>query len=146
MLLVLLRYTFNSSVLFNQIAPGHLSLCHDVPDHVGYGRYLERTTTTLEALDDHAYQEARSVTRVCHRLRTGGCQVQVGLASLVALTWLGLSVSGSVLLLLLIALLDALLGMALGIFVSAFATTDFQAVQFMPAIASCRRYCCAGSS
>jgi len=35
-------------------------------------------------------------------------------------------------LLLVIALLDALLGMALGLFASAFARTEFQAVQFMP--------------
>jgi ABC-2 type transport system permease protein len=32
------------------------------------------------------------------------------------------------------ALVDALLGTALGIFVSAFARTEFQAVQFMPAL------------
>lgn len=34
-----------------------------------------------------------------------------------------------------IAVLDALLGMALGLFVSAFARTEFQAVQFMPLFA-----------
>jgi ABC-2 type transport system permease protein len=34
----------------------------------------------------------------------------------------------------LIAVVDALLGMALGLWVSAFAATEFQAVQFMPAI------------
>lgn len=33
-----------------------------------------------------------------------------------------------------IAVLDALLGVALGLFASAFARTEFQAVQFMPAI------------
>ena len=33
-----------------------------------------------------------------------------------------------------IALGDGLLGMSLGLFVSAFATTEFPAVQFMPAI------------
>ena len=33
-----------------------------------------------------------------------------------------------------VAVLDALLGMALGLFVCAFATTEFQAVQFMPAV------------
>ena len=32
------------------------------------------------------------------------------------------------------AILDAMLGMALGLFVSAFATSEFQAVQFMPAV------------
>jgi ABC-2 type transport system permease protein len=50
------------------------------------------------------------------------------------LTWLGLEIVGSVWLLLVIAVLDALLGMALGLFASAFARTEFQAVQFMPAI------------
>ena len=33
----------------------------------------------------------------------------------------------------LVAVLDALLGMSLGLLVSAFAATEFQAVQFMPA-------------
>jgi ABC-2 type transport system permease protein len=32
-----------------------------------------------------------------------------------------------------LAVINALLGMALGLFLSAFATTEFQAVQFMPA-------------
>ena len=47
---------------------------------------------------------------------------------------LGLDVIGSPWLLLLVALLDALLGTALGLFVSAFAASEFQAVQFMPAV------------
>jgi ABC-2 type transport system permease protein len=58
--------------------------------------------------------------------------VQVGLAAGISLAWLGLDIAGSVTMLLLIAVLDALLGMALGLFVSAFARTEFQAVQFMP--------------
>jgi ABC-2 type transport system permease protein len=33
----------------------------------------------------------------------------------------------------LLAVLNAVLGMAMGLFVSAFASTEFQAVQFMPA-------------
>jgi len=44
----------------------------------------------------------------------------------------GLDVRGSVWLVVLIAVIDALLGTALGLFVSAFATTEFQAVQFLP--------------
>jgi ABC-2 type transport system permease protein len=50
----------------------------------------------------------------------------------VSLWWLGLSIGGSVWLLVVIAGLDALLGTALGLFASAFARTEFQAVQFMP--------------
>jgi len=45
---------------------------------------------------------------------------------------LGLDVSGPVWLLGLVAVADAVLGTALGLFVSAFAQTEFQAVQFMP--------------
>ncbi len=47
---------------------------------------------------------------------------------------LGLDVSGPVWALAVVAVLDAVLGSALGLFVSAFAQTEFQAVQFMPAL------------
>ncbi|MEV0172533.1 ABC transporter permease [Streptomyces sp. NPDC050803] len=60
--------------------------------------------------------------------------VQSALTTALALWGLGLDVIGSPWLLLLIALLDALLGTALGLFVSAFAASEFQAVQFMPAV------------
>ena len=45
----------------------------------------------------------------------------------------GMTVQGSAWLVVLVAVLDALLGTALGLSVSALATTEFQAVQFMPA-------------
>lgn len=50
-----------------------------------------------------------------------------------ALTVLGLEVGGPNGLFIVIAVGDALLGMALGLLASAFARTEFQAVQFMPA-------------
>jgi ABC-2 type transport system permease protein len=46
----------------------------------------------------------------------------------------GLVSGGSVWMLVVVAVADAVLGSALGLFVSAFARTEFQAVQFMPAI------------
>ena len=46
---------------------------------------------------------------------------------------LGLDVAGAAWLLVLVAVVDALLGTALGLFLSAFAATEFQAVQFLPA-------------
>jgi ABC-2 type transport system permease protein len=46
----------------------------------------------------------------------------------------GLHVAGSVAAVLLVAVLDALLGTALGLCLSAFARTEFQAVQFFPAL------------
>lgn len=58
---------------------------------------------------------------------------QAVVASLVAFGLLDLRVAGSTLLVSVLAIGNALLGMALGLFVSAFARTEFQAVQFMPA-------------
>ena len=58
--------------------------------------------------------------------------VQAALAVTLSTGPLGLSVSGSVWLLGLVAVADAVLGTALGLLVSAFAQTEFQAVQFMP--------------
>jgi ABC transporter DrrB family efflux protein len=60
--------------------------------------------------------------------------VQAVLASALALGLLGLDIAGSATLLVFVAVLDALLGVALGLCVSAFATTEFQAVQFLPAV------------
>jgi len=60
--------------------------------------------------------------------------VQASLAAIVAFGLLGLDTAGSVGLVVVIAIMNALLGMALGLFLSAFATTEFQAVQFMPAV------------
>lgn len=60
--------------------------------------------------------------------------VQSALAVSISVGLLGLDVEGPVWLLLLVAVVDAVLGTALGLFVSAFAQTEFQAVQFMPAV------------
>lgn len=60
--------------------------------------------------------------------------VQSVLAVAVAVGLLGLEVSGPLWLLTIVAVVDAVLGSALGLFVSAFAQTEFQAVQFMPAL------------
>jgi ABC-2 type transport system permease protein len=59
--------------------------------------------------------------------------VQALIATGFAVWVLGLDVAGPVGLLILVATVDALLGTALGLLVSAFARSEFQAVQFMPA-------------
>ena len=58
--------------------------------------------------------------------------VQSVLAVGLSVGLLGLEVQGPVWLLTVVAVADAVLGTALGLFVSAFAQTEFQAVQFMP--------------
>jgi ABC-2 type transport system permease protein len=60
--------------------------------------------------------------------------VQAGVAGGVAYLFLGLDTKGSVGLVIAIAIANAVLGVALGLFCSAFARTEFQAVQFMPIV------------
>jgi len=60
--------------------------------------------------------------------------VQSALAVGVCVWLLDLTIVGPVWLLMVVAVMDALLGTALGLLVSAFARTEFQAVQFMPAV------------
>ena len=59
---------------------------------------------------------------------------QSALASAVTLGPLGLHLLGPLWLVVSLAVLDALLGTALGLLLSAFARTEFQAVQFLPAV------------
>jgi ABC-2 type transport system permease protein len=60
--------------------------------------------------------------------------VQATLVSILAFGLLGLKVAGPEWLVVLLAVANAVLGSTLGLFVSAFAQTEFQAVQFMPAV------------
>ena len=60
--------------------------------------------------------------------------VQSALAVALSVGLLDLAIEGPVWLLTVVAIVDAVLGSALGLFVSAFARTEFQAVQFMPAL------------
>jgi len=59
--------------------------------------------------------------------------IQATLVSALAFGLLGLEVAGPKWLVVVLAVANAVLGSTLGLFVSAFAQTEFQAVQFMPA-------------
>ncbi|MEV8437491.1 ABC transporter permease [Actinosynnema sp. NPDC051121] len=134
-LLVLLRYVFNSEQMFNRTAPALLGIFPFAVMFIvtSITTLRERLTATLERLMTMPIGKVDLL--LGYALAFGlVAVVQVAVAATVALTWLGLSIRGSVWLLLVIAVLDALLGMALGLFASAFARTEFQAVQFMPAI------------
>ncbi|WP_245722181.1 ABC transporter permease [Nocardia crassostreae] len=67
---------------------------------------------------------------------------QATIACLVAFWLLDLESAGSPLLVVLIAVVDAILGVALGLLASAFARTEFQAVQFMPVIVVPQLFLC----
>ena len=60
--------------------------------------------------------------------------LQGTITSAVGYWLLGLDMAGSIALVILIAVANAVLGVALGLFCSAFARTEFQAVQFMPIV------------
>lgn len=134
LLMVLLRYVLNETLVFNHVAPSLLGI---FPFTVMFlvtsvATLRERTTGTLERL--MTMPMAKLDLLLGYAIAFGQLTV-VQVVVVVAVTlWLGLSIAGSLWLLLVIAVLDALLGTALGLFVSACARTEFQVVQFMPAI------------
>ncbi|GAB3424375.1 ABC transporter permease [Flindersiella endophytica] len=135
LLMVLLRYVFDSEQAFDRVAPALLGIFPFVVMFLitSIATLRERTSGTLERL--MTMPIGRLDLLFGYALAFGLLSIlQVGLAATIAVTWLGLDVAGSVWMLLLIAILDALLGTALGLFVSAFARTEFQAVQFMPLV------------
>jgi ABC-2 type transport system permease protein len=92
----------------------------------------ERTTGTLERLMTLPLSKLDLLAG--YALAFGlVAAVQAGITSAVAFGLLGLDVEGSVAVVVLLAVCNALLGMSLGLFASAFAQSEFQAVQFMPA-------------
>ncbi|HCG03539.1 MAG TPA: antibiotic ABC transporter permease [Chloroflexi bacterium] len=135
LLMVLLRYVFNSVSAFDQEAPKLLGLFPFLVMFVvtAITMLRERRTETLERLMTMPMSKIDLLAG--YSVAFGMVALlQVILVALVSLTVLGLTVAGSVPMLLLIACVDALLGMALGLCLSAFARTEFQAVQFLPAI------------
>ncbi len=93
----------------------------------------ERTTGTLERLLTTPLRKADLVGG--YALAFGALAVVQAVVATAFAVWVcGLDVRGSPALLVLVAVVNALLGMALGVFVSAFASTEFQAVQFLPAL------------
>ncbi|AJF65782.1 ABC transporter permease [Streptomyces vietnamensis] len=136
LMLVLLRYVFDGSPqTFDSIGASLLGIFPLITMFLvtSIATLRERTSGTLERLLAMPLGKADLIAG--YALAFGLVAVlQSLLATGLALWFLGLDVIGSPWLLLLVALLDALLGTALGLFVSAFAASEFQAVQFMPAV------------
>jgi ABC-2 type transport system permease protein len=134
-LVTLLRYAFDGSPeTFDRIGAPLVGLFPFITMFLvtSITMLRERTTGTLERLMTMplakldlllGYALAFAVVAITQTLIT----------SFVAFGLLGLDVAGSTALVIALAVLNALLGMSLGLFVSAFATTEFQAVQFLPA-------------
>ncbi|OEJ25693.1 antibiotic ABC transporter permease [Streptomyces agglomeratus] len=135
-MITLLRFVFDASPrTFDSIGASLLGIFPLITMFLvtSIATLRERTSGTLERL--LAMPLAKADLIAGYALAFGALAVvQSALATAMSLWLLGLDVVGSPWLLLLIALLDALLGTALGLFVSAFAASEFQAVQFMPAV------------
>jgi ABC-2 type transport system permease protein len=135
-LLVLLRYVFDSSPhSFDTVGASLLGVFPLVTMFLvtSIATLRERTSGTLERLLSMPLAKADLIGG--YALAFGLLAVLQAAAATATAVWgLDLDIAGSPWLLLLIALLDALLGTALGLFVSAFAATEFQVVQFMPAV------------
>lgn len=136
LMITLLRYVFDASPqTFDAIGASLLGIFPLITMFLvtSIATLRERTSGTLERL--LAMPLGKGDLIAGYALAFGAVAVaQSVLATALSVWVLGLDVVGSPWLLLLVALLDALLGTALGLFVSAFAASEFQAVQFMPAV------------
>ncbi|MEV5659651.1 ABC transporter permease [Streptomyces sp. NPDC052291] len=136
LLITLLRYVFDGSPLtFDSTGASLLGIFPLITMFLvtSIATLRERTSGTLERL--LAMPLGKGDLIAGYALAFGAVAVLQSLLATGLSVWaLGLDVMGSPWLLLLVAVLDALLGTALGLFVSAFAASEFQAVQFMPAV------------
>jgi len=135
-LLTILKYVYWSNpALFQQVAGSMLGVFPMLVMFLitSVATLRERTSGTLERLMISPLAKVEFI---------GGYAIAFGLASLVqagvvssyAIWVLGVKIAGSQIALIYAALLDALIGLAIGLAVSTFANTEFQAIQFMPAI------------
>jgi ABC-2 type transport system permease protein len=135
-LMILLRYIYDGSQrTFDSIGLSLLGIFPFVAMFLvtSVAMLRERTSGTLERL--FTTRLAKLDLLIGYALAFAvATVVQVGVVSLIAFSWLGLDAPAGVGWVLVLALASALLGMALGLLVSAFARTEFQAVQFLPAV------------
>jgi ABC-2 type transport system permease protein len=133
-LLVLVRYVLNDAEEFGRIGIPMLGLFPLITMFLATSITMlrERTTGTLERL--MTMPLAKLDLLAGYALAFGVlAAAQAGLVSLVGFAFLDLDAGHSVALVIALAMANGLLGMSLGLFISAFAKTEFQAVQFMPA-------------
>lgn len=124
----------DAGAVFDRVGPGLLAIFPFVVMFLvtSVTTLRERSSGTLERL--LTLPMGRLDLLLGYALAFGlAATVQAALAVGVSVGLLGLSAAGPVWLLAVVAVVDAVLGTALGLLVSAFARTEFQAVQFMPA-------------
>jgi ABC-2 type transport system permease protein len=134
LLMALLRYVFDSERQFSAVAPALLGIFPFLLLFLitSIATLRERTSGTLERLMTTPLGKLSLLTG--YALAFGlVALVQVAVTTTVCLL-LGLTVHGSLGWLVLVTMADALLGVGLGLLASAFASTEFQAIQMMPLV------------
>ena len=135
LLLSLLAWVYDGSDTFDRIGPPLLGIFPFIV------MFLVTSVTTLRERSSGTLERLLSMPTGKLDLLLGYAlafglmaALQSTLAVAVSVGLLDLQVTGPVWMLVLVAVADAVLGTALGLFVSAFARTEFQAVQFMPVL------------
>ena len=135
LLIVLLKYVFNGRpAAFNGLAPMLLGIFPMVMMFLitSIATLRERRSGTLDRLMTMPISKLEFVLGYAIAFSVVAL-VQAVITAFVMLAVLQVPVAGGALATIVGAVLGALLGTALGLFSSAFAATEFQAVQFMPA-------------
>jgi ABC-2 type transport system permease protein len=133
-LITLLRFVLNDPIQFDRLGAPMVGMFPFITMFLvtSITMLRERTTGTLERLMTMplAKLDLLAGYGIAFALVAA---VQATITASVAFGLLGLDVEGSAVAVVALAVANAVLGMSLGLLVSAFATTEFQAVQFMPA-------------
>jgi len=135
LLIGLVAWIFSNTTTFSVIGPSMIALFPFVVMFLvtSITTLRERRTGTLERLLSMPLGKGDLIlgyTLAFGLLAVLQSAVAVGFAVWVC----GLTISGSIWLLLAVAVADAILGTTMGLLASAFANTEFQVVQFMPAL------------
>ena len=133
-LVSLIRFVFDGGSTFDRIGGPMLGILPLLSMFLvtSIAMLRERTTGTLERLLTMPVGKLDILLGYAAAFAAVAV-LQAGLVAGVSFGLLGLDVEGPLWAMLLLAIANAVLGMALGLCVSAFARTEFQAVQFLPA-------------
>ncbi|TFB94660.1 ABC transporter permease [Cryobacterium sp. HLT2-28] len=135
LLIGLLAWIFSDTPVFDTVGPAMIALFPFIVMFLvtSITTLRERRTGTLERLLSMPLGKGDFI--LGYTLAFGLLAVLQSAVAVGYSVWVcGLSITGSVWLLLAVAVADAVLGTALGLLASAFARTEFQVVQFMPAL------------
>ncbi len=135
LLIGLMAWLFADTEIFQQIGPAVLGLFPFIIMFLvtSITTLRERRSGTLERLLTMPISKLSFI--LGYALAFGLLAIVQAVIAVTFAVWVcGLEIEGSVWLLLAVALADGLLGTTLGLFASAFARTEFQVIQFMPAL------------